>query len=327
MDDKEKAAFYKTLGLTPGASEAELKAAHAKLIAFWTDEASLSEPLKKVAAEMRAKVNEAHAALAKSASSSSTVSGGTGKDAQEVQGDKGKKGWKLRDWVVVLAVIGGIGYYIDQEDRNKHKPPPVIVEPPPINNGQTIPPPQANKPPEYAAPWLHNGIAEQAARWTTEDVSTSGSQRIAVLGYDSNNRLINYLVFYAENGSWSFYEQYVVRYSIGDTFQVSVTHYQPKWQSGSFTFADQRNVSEVGDVDVRTTYYNMQMRGGIYLLDSVVQSTPFQQNTDGLQYERDASGQLLDVIRKPSGGMVNLEANRNLLPRWFDLWNYFGQYK
>lgn len=86
MNDKDKTAAYETLGLKPGANEAEIKAAYEKLLAFWSDQGGLSEPLKKIAADMRAKIEQSYKVL------SSTTSGGGTPGPQGGEGEKGGQG-------------------------------------------------------------------------------------------------------------------------------------------------------------------------------------------------------------------------------------------
>lgn len=321
MNEKEKAFAYDTLGLKPGATEAEINAAYEKLLAFLSTSDDLSEPLKKLAEDIRAEITAARTTLL------STTSGVVPPEVQvSATGGQGGNSGKLWEWLLLVGIVGGIGYmaYQDQQDKHKvpEKPAPVIDE---IDKPKPAPEPE--KPPAYAVPYLHSGIAADALKWKTEDLSAPGSKHVGVLAYDSQDRLINYLTFYSQDYSsqWAFNEQWIVRYS-ANGLQAEVTHFQPKGQSGSYTSADESNVSEVGDVQVRTTIYSYHLNGGKQLLDSVTCSTPFTENYDGLQYERDSSGQLQYVIRKPNGIPVRLEANRDHLDRMFDLWRFFGQY-
>jgi hypothetical protein len=330
VNETEKTAAYETLGLKPGASEAEVKAAYKKLLAFWADEGGLSAPLKKIAADMRAKIEQAHTVLTSTTtgtSSGSTTSGGTAPGPQGAGSGKGKNDpWA---WVFgILLVVAGLFWYDevktehDKNERNqREKQQEKPIETKPI---ETKPVPSA--PPDYVIPYLHNGVKERVVKWTTEDLTTPGSTRIGVLGYDNQDRLVNYLQFYSQesSSSWSFYDQYVVKVS-DDGLQVGVQHFQPTWQSGSIVFKDQRNVSEVGDVLVQSTVYYYHLKGNRYLLDSVVVSTPFTENKDGLQIKRSSDDQILEVLRQPNGNVINMEANRSSLPHMFDLWRFFGQ--
>ncbi len=326
MDEDNQAAAL-ALGLTPSASAAEVQAAYQKLLAFWSDEETLSEPLKKLAADMLIKIEKAYTCLSgsstkKSGIGASTASGGTEAcpGTQTSEKDGGKKQSKILAWILVgvamVFVIGWIGDFLKQK---KEPTTPQTVQPQQIE--QAAP----SYPPDYVKAYLHNGISDQVAKWTTEDISTPGSTRAAISGLDSHNRLVNYLVFYSDDGGWHFYEQYIARYS-GDGLQVGVEHFQPAWQSGSIVFADRRNVSEVGDVLVHSTVYYYHLSGSKLILDSVVVSTPFSKNTDGLQYKRDANNNLVSITRQPNGSPIRLDANVDNLPHIFDLWLFFGQY-
>lgn len=215
---------------------------------------------------------------------------------------------------IVLGILLAIGLLWPDQPFNRKGKSTAITE-------QT----QKETLPVWATPFVHKEMLTNALKWTTEDVAGSEST-ITLSGFDSQQRLINCLTIYRNAQGCQLYQQDLVRYSKDQT-QIAIQHFLPATAPNALTFADKRNVSEVGDVLTRTTTYCYHQNGSRSILDNVVVAEfPFTDNSNQLQYHRDATGQLQYVTMGVKGEEIKMDANSDFLEKSFDLFKFFGQY-
>lgn len=313
MTAVDKSQAYSTLGLAPGASQAEIDNAHKRLVAFWDSDDVKLAGLKDAAWK---DIDAARKLLLSSLTSSpqGTVSGGTTSKPVKSPGGKGG-GWI---WLAVLVLAGGI--ILDQQ-KKKDTPPKTIVNPPPGPGGQQSPgptgeqPQQPSGPPTWAEKFIHKELKDdQSLIWSSGNESINAGNYLVVTAKNSQGRLVNRILMYQDGADWREFQQYIVRYG---SDQIAVQRFKERG-GGAPEMKDQSNVSDVGDVLVQTTFY-MYSSGA---LDRVVVDTPFVKASRSLVFHRD--GGSISVEEVP-GGPIRIAPESAGLNNVYDLFSVFGE--
>ncbi|CAN5440157.1 hypothetical protein BH10CYA1_BH10CYA1_62120 [soil metagenome] len=232
MSQMDKSRALDALGIAPGASKAQIDAAHNRVRAFWTSDTATNVSLDLLCDLMRQEFDGAHtAALQPESINESTKHVDQTKKPEKIESGKG--GGLV--WLMGIILAGGFLYQVSHREPERPPTPTTITPPTEVYTPPQQTQPSGNEqPPPFVVPFIHgDDISGRATRWTSGWENVNGGQAMVVWGYSANNDPICKFELYQDGSTWREQRLYEVRYS-ADRLQVAVQRYQEQGSAATF---------------------------------------------------------------------------------------------